>query len=465
MVRIVNLARLLLVLLVHVLLLTNTKFTLWPEMMVYPYLLNNGFLLYRDIINPYPPTLIYALSQLTKFFGYNPKALQVFTWLAVIIVDLSIYIVAKKLTKNNQKALLTTYVFVILSIPFGINGLWFDLIQTPFIIFSFYFFYDFNHMGNKKSLFFSILILTIAIFIKQHLVSIGLFYIVASAAKYKEKIVAFTKFIPVLLIPFFLIFIFQVIFFSAKGTVEEYLFWVFAFPFFKASQMPGYILLPTVKQLVIVASLGAFFASILISKSSRNQLLPLAFGMFLLVLAFPRFDYFHLIPALSILVLLTPQVRENFLKAKLPIKLLFFLPLIPMIIFTRHYLISNWNTEIRFFESRTVSVATFLQITGIASQPLYIQNGPDQLFPLAQALPPKPWADEFPWYLEIGSVQERIVTSLKEHNPQFIITKPYDQGETYELGVYRPQKIADFVDENYQNYFQISDTLWLKIHK
>ena len=48
--------------LLHVFLLTNTKLTLWPEMVVYPYLLNKDFILYKDIINPYQPVLSYFLA-------------------------------------------------------------------------------------------------------------------------------------------------------------------------------------------------------------------------------------------------------------------------------------------------------------------------------------------------------------------------------------------------------------------
>jgi hypothetical protein len=216
---------------------------------------------------------------------------------------------------------------------------------------------------------------------------------------------------------------------------------------------------------MVVLSLATFFTSLVVFKSTSKQFLPILFGIFLFTLAFPRFDYFHLVPALSILVLSAPQLVDVVLKAKPAFKLLPIIFLIPMLIFTRHYLMNNWNTEVRFFESQTVAISTFLQITGIASQQLYIQNGPDQILPITQALPIKPWADEFPWYLEINGIQEKVVASLEQQKPQFIIAKPYDAGGAYDLGVYRPEKIANYIDENYQNYFQISDILWLKIRK
>src|SRR3989344_1901426 len=78
------------ILLVHLLLLINTKFTLWPEMVVYPYLLNNGFILYRDIINPYPPLFTGFLTIFARIFGYSPLFYQILTWVVILLIDLLI---------------------------------------------------------------------------------------------------------------------------------------------------------------------------------------------------------------------------------------------------------------------------------------------------------------------------------------------------------------------------------------
>src|SRR3989344_3541681 len=132
-----------LILLVHLILLLNSRFTLWPEMIVYPYLLNNDFLLYRDIINPYPPFLTWFLAFFSKIFGYFPFPYQILTWVIILIIDLSIFLITKKLFKKTFYALLSTSFFIFFSIPFGVNGLWFDLVQTPFILLALYFFFFF----------------------------------------------------------------------------------------------------------------------------------------------------------------------------------------------------------------------------------------------------------------------------------------------------------------------------------
>src|SRR3989304_302697 len=122
-----------LLLLAHLLLLINTRFTLWPEMVIYPYLFNNHFSLYSDIITNYPPLFIYFLTFWTRVFGYQPINLQILTYLIITVFDLLIFVVANRLF-GKVAAYFSLSFFVILSLSFGINGLWFDLVVTPFIL-------------------------------------------------------------------------------------------------------------------------------------------------------------------------------------------------------------------------------------------------------------------------------------------------------------------------------------------
>lgn len=449
-----------LILALHILLLTNTKFTLWPEMVVYPYLINNGFNLYTDIINPYPPFFLGILTSFTRVFGYQPTAYQILTWSTVLITDLVVYLTSKKLFGRTQ-ALISTAFFIVLSIPFGANGLWFDLIQTPLIVMSAYFFYQFlKTPKNFKQLFFSIFFLTIAFFIKQQviwLISIYAYFIFLKKIKLKyAHIIA-------LAVPFLFLLLFQILAFSIKGTLMPYLYWTFYFPFIKASSMPGYVLLPTLRQITSVVSLLILFLPTLLSKET-NKLIP-AQAFALVLFAYPRFDYFHLIPALGILAIIFGQNLQAFFKTTFLAKTLCLLAIVLLFVQTSRYLINNWTKEIRFFESDIYRTADFLKRATTQDQKIYIQNGPDQLLPLSGRLPTKPWADEFPWYLETPSLQDKVVQGMVAQRPIFVISKPYDQGETFEIGTYRPTQIDSYIEENYQNFFQISATLWLKIKK
>src|SRR3990167_5483620 len=187
----------LILLLVHLLLLINTQFTLWPEMVVYPYLLNNNFLLYQDIINPYPPILTWFLAIFAKIFGYLPSPYQILTWVIILIIDFSIYIISQKIFKNKLFALSSVAFFAVLSIPFGVNGLWFDLVQTPFILWALYFFYKFLNAKAKNILkynfFISFLLVTIAFFIKQQVFWVVALLLALALSKYRFDVLKFLK--------------------------------------------------------------------------------------------------------------------------------------------------------------------------------------------------------------------------------------------------------------------------------
>src|SRR3990167_2155503 len=338
----------LVLLLAHLLFLINTQFAVWPEMVVYPYLLNNGFLLYRDIINPYPPSLTWFLAIFAKIFGYSPLAYQILTWIIILIIDLSIYIISQKVFKNRRFALSSVAFFAVLSIPFGVNCLWFDLVQTPLILWALYFFYQFLNSKTKSSLklnfLVSFLFLTIAFFIKQQVFWVVSLFLVFPLKKYKLRRLKSSRYSPLSLhkradtpkvgsmysllhiypsrlalwysaseyrfdvlkflknhyqasLPLGVLLIFHILYFFVQGTLANFAFWVFYFPAFLASKMPGYVLLPSAKQMLVVLALFVLFVPTMVRKS---QILFLATPAVLILFAYPRFDYFHLIPALAI---------------------------------------------------------------------------------------------------------------------------------------------------------------------
>jgi hypothetical protein len=450
--------------LVHLILLVNTKFTLWPEMVVYPYLINRGFLLYRDIINPYPPIFIAFLSIFAKAFGYLPPPYQILTWTVIIVIDLSIFVVVSKISKNYYHAFLALISFIVLSIPFGINGLWFDLIQTPFVIFSIYYFYNYSKSQKVSELTKSLCLVTLALFIKQQVLWLVIFYLAVLLVQSRNKHQRLINNVLLSFAFFCFLFFVHIVFFYKLGTLTDFLFWAVYQPLFKGSSLPGYVSLPTLKQsliLVLPLLISVTLTVILKGKKFIITLLALPLIMF----AYPRFDYFHLVPYLAaVAVSLGIHLKDirmlSIKQSLLPVGFLILLS-----VFTIHYFEANWHQPVRFFEQDILSAASFLNEVTPKNSVIYIQNGPDQLLPLSDRLPVKPWADEFPWYLEIGNMQQKVTTAITSQNPQFVINKPYENNGKYYLGSYRPGKIADYLNANYVNLIQINSTLWLKVKK
>lgn len=454
---------LLLIILTHLILLSNFQFTLWPEMIVYPYLINNGFSLYTDIINPYPPLIPLALSLFSKYFSYQHVPYQFLTWGFIIIIDLAIFFIAKKITGSSRLALISTSFFALFSLPFGVNGLWFDLLQTPFLLFSALFFYKFlKPAKDLKNLLLSSIFLCVAFFIKQQAIWLALAFIILIILKNYHDYRSLIKKVLIYLAPFISVFLLELVITSFFGANKPFIFWTILFPFFKTSSLPGYVLFPSLRQLLTLISLYAIFTPQFKLLKSKTSFFLLNASI-LILFAYPRFDYFHLIPALSFLSIAFGENLSLFLKSKTPVKIIAIISLTFLVLFSVRFLQRNYHKDIRFFEKDIIQASNFLKTNTNPQDLIYIQNGPDQILPLAGRLPPKPWADEFPWYLEINYQQEKIIENLNSQKPRYLVFKPYNQGDKYEVGVYRPQKIADFLDVSFVNLAPISNTLYFKV--
>jgi len=124
-------------LVLHLLILTHLQFTSWPEMFSYPYLLNNGFSLYKDIALPYQPLLMLILSVVYKIFGYNLLTLQIFAWMLILLSDILIFLISKKILGFKLSNLAPVLLMVLITPIASGNTLWFDLATIPFILLAF----------------------------------------------------------------------------------------------------------------------------------------------------------------------------------------------------------------------------------------------------------------------------------------------------------------------------------------
>ena len=430
-------------------------------MVVYPYLINNGFTLYKDIINPYPPFFSYSLSVFTRFFGYNPLVFQILTWATIVLIDLSVYFVTKKLFKKKIYAGTAVIFFTLVSTAFGINGLWFDLVQAPLIILSIYSFYLFLKTKKLLNLNYSLTSLTFAFFIKQQVIWLALVFVIIIFLRYKQrgfKILA-NSYKPIIF--FALILTFQLLIFWQKNILSDFLYWTFYFPFMVTSHASGYISLPTIKQLLIILTLFIVFIPTVLKDQNTGKFLIGTAGV-LLVFAFPRFDYFHLIPTLGILAIVFGKNIDNLKSQKPLLKFISIFALVAITVFSARLIVRNWQKETRFFENEIYQAAKVIDLTTDKNERVYIQNGPDQVLSIAQRLPPKPWADEFPWYLENTNLQTKVTEGIETGNVRLILFKPYNDGPDFGLGSYQPKKIVEFINQNYNNLSQISESLWLK---
>ena len=304
-------------LLFHLFLLFNLRFTAWPEMVSYPYLLNNGFKLYTDFVHPYPPVLTLFLAGLYKIFGYKLIVLKTFTWLLILSNDVLIFLIVKKLTKYNLGAILTLASYVLLQSFLEGNQLWFDLAIVPSLLFG-------TLLLIKKKYFWAGLGFALAALIKQ---TVGIYLVITFLYLIftKEKLKNVYSFAvgPIALGALLVLYL------ISANSFSDFLNWTLVYPFTYWTKFPGYVQMSLNKtQILILASL--LLPLILIASKAKKYTLMFLFFAASLVLVYPRFSFFHFQLALAFLAILygiilaeTKQVTYRFLLI-IPLVVVFF---------------------------------------------------------------------------------------------------------------------------------------------
>ncbi len=409
---------------VHWLLLVNLRFEAWPEMLVYPYLLNHGFKLYQDIINPYPPLFTYFLAVFSKIFAITVFNLKLLTWAIILLSDVLIYLIALK-RYGKTPALIALTFFIIFQPLLDGNGLWYDLALTPVLLLAF-------HLNSPW-------LLAGGFFIKQSVIWLFPLFI-----KQWRRIIL--SVLSLFLVSCFL--------FLVQGNLQHYLFWPWRFALTILPTMPGHK--DWGSPTLWLIGLLPFLPLIWIKKSP-----PFYWAILSFLFIFPRFGLFHLQPALAFAALTLATSLQGVKLKKYLLPATCYLLLASLIWFRQIKL--YWHQPTRFFEPEILKAAEQLKARTSASQPILFLNAPDQLMVLADRLPPKPWAITFPWYLELPGMQQRFIDAIKAQRPQAVLFSPYQNQGRFTPGSYRPAQLDDFVQSEFAQTTQISDSLYLKL--
>jgi len=449
-----NLRFLVPLLLLHLLILINLRFTAWPEMLVYPYLMSKGFDLYKDIAMPYQPIL--PLFQSVYFMiGYNLLALKILTWGTIIFCDLLVFLISRKILGEKSISLLPLGAYIILQPLMGGNGLWFDLGLTPFVLLAVYSYLTIENY--RKKIFFLALFLSIASLIKQQTaISFTLITFYISFKLWKiHKLNSLVWYFLGGIIPILIVITYIVL----SGAWSDYLFWTFSIPFFWYPQYPSYFNSPSKIDLI---RLLLIFSPILVLLTDVKKIKQIWWIILiflpLFLTAFTRFDYLRLQQSLAVYVIILAIIIRDYRK---------YLPLVLIVIFIGIIsLLSNStddNRQARFYGKQDLELAH--QIKNLAgSKAVYLLNLPSAIYPMANLLPPKPWVDNYVWYFESAKVQEKFVSGLSRNPPKYIFRKKPDSGRWDTLGVYEPQKVLIYLKEHYHQEGLIGDNIetWVK---
>lgn len=403
---------------VHLVAIIVGGYFLSPEFTVYPFLASRGFLPYTNIIDQHFPALLFGPISLPFFLTANPYPLLILFLLVTAATDLFFYLALIRRQVVAPQAWLLLW--ITFSYWFSGNTLWLETFVGLFLAIVFF------TSTNRKSLvnFASGFLFGLIFLIKPTFVfslillffalqfSVGLFFIAGLASPLLITGLYFFKFD---LLPAFL-----------------YLTFDFNRRFYVVLAAKA----PTVRLLV---ETSLFFGGALVLFLRRQKFLFTALVISAFVLAYPRFGYIHLAPALLLSLFFLAQTTTIRPALLVGAVLLFVFALAKN--YRHHY--GNF-----YLDSETIKLASYLKTKPETS--LYILGGNDLLYPLTNRIPPGfTYLPSLPWYWQDDVLSQKVVTALTDSPTTQVLVKSnalLDGANIQASG----GLIGEFIKENYR---------------
>lgn len=409
---------------VHLWLLTRLRYEMWPEMLLIPYLLHNGFRLYSDMVYHYNPGLAWIGQAWVGVFGVAPEAIKILTWTFILINDCLIWVIASR-RWGNTAGIVALLSMVLLQPLFDGNELWYELAMTPWLLLAFWtqqpFFIALSFLVKQSTFwFFPVLF--------QKWKQTGLFIVIA--------------FLTLSLV------------FWRQGSLREFWFWPYRFIFTIFPSSLGYKDLATWRHWVLPLGMttlvvGQKFFRERSLKFLRDPRDPALWALLGLPLLFPRFGLFHFQVSVAFLSLAIGQnltkeadASESFILRYVPP---FGLLLIAAAFWYRMVTL-QWGTIDRFLEPGVYQAAARVAFETSSEKPVFLLNGPEQIYVLAKRLPPKPWLTQFSWFLDVPGFQEQLVTAYRKQGLSQVFITPYQYEGEYVQGSYQPKLLREYIE-------------------
>lgn len=441
----------------HFFLLSKLIFTAWPEMLSYPYLLVNGFTLYKDLIAPYTPGLIIVEALFFKLFGFTPEMLKVLAWIFIGLGDLLMFLILRNITRDKILAGIFLGIFILWQSFFDGNMLWFDSASLLPLLAALLFIQQWLKSGSRKDFFLIGLFLALAFMVKQ----IALIYFPAFLLIYffnkkkiiKVELIVFALGGLIVGLPFLL-------HLALRGTLVDFWLWCFYYPAAFWSQFPGYIDINIVGSRLKVSSLlflplVGVFASYKRLFTNKHFIFAFTFFITSLIAVYPRFSYFHLQPPIAFLIILFSLIYMS-IPEKMKKFYLILLITVTLLLVTGIYKLQK-GQDIRFYGEEEKKLASEINKRVNKNDRVWLLGPTSMEYVLAKHLPSKPWIDNFGWYLEIPGVQEQVIAGLEKDQVKFIFWQQPQAENWYDLGTYQPKKIVEFIKSSYQKIDRVDN--------
>ncbi len=429
--------------------LSKLIFFPYPELFIYPYLTKLGLVPYKEIFDQHFPGIMFFPVNLASLGIDTPAEMRFVQYFLVIITQILIFFVSKKLFRSGKKAIFVNLVYLIWQPFFEGYVLWIDSFSTPLILASFYFLLDKFDKKNGLSLFLSGFLIGIALLFKQVTIPIILFSIIYVWRYFKTNR-SLEKYTLGLAIPglYLIYFVFK------NNILNEFIYWTFTFNVTTFSEMGRKY--PTFIELL---KTSFFFGIPLLSiiyfylhkKLKEKLLLVCLYLLGSLFFAYARFDYVHLQPALPYASILCIYIFTEIPKKK-GIALTFIFLLFSSFFTIRQYtrLVGN---EVLFYGSEERVIVDKVSQYSKKGDSIFAFATFPGIYQLTNTIPSgHVFVFQFPWFMV--KAEDSILNGIKLDPPKVVIRDK--NSEVSDLNLI---KYMEKIDEHINKYYKTIDTV------
>lgn len=403
------------IILAHILLLSQLQYIAWPENFLWPYFNFSGLTFYKDIFYIYPPFYVILLSGWFKIVGLSLLNLQVISYAVIGLTDWLLYVAAKK-------KLWPLLIYIPLQIFFEGNGLWPDQLLAPIFLAGWLLF-------TSKKYFYLGIVLGLAMLTKQ----------TAAYFALGLALISFKNWGRMLSGALCVLALFTVYFIFSNNFTN---FWqqtvVYIFSHHIGNSLQT--LWPNRQQIIAVGLI--YIPAVFLGIKSKRR--PEILLMLLASLGiFTRFEYFHLQPALPFAVILLSSGTIS-----VPFLLIF------LFLFGK-FLIRSYHLPPRFYTpDLLVNAATINQFIPPGSKTLII-NSWDHYYYLTGTLPiGNFFFSSTPWNWSYNNLQEKEVATLEKEQPKYVV-----YGDCFRIDniCHQPKIIGSYIKNRYEEVLKLPD--------
>lgn len=430
--------------LVHLLFLFNLSFTAWPEMLAWPYFILKGWFPYKDFAMVHTPLLVLDLALFNKIFGIGATQLKIFGWVLILLTDLTLFYVVKKLW-SAKTALYSLLFFVPLQLLYDGNGIWFDYALSIWGLLALYLLLSKRYLAAGA-------VWALAFFTKQtavwFLFPISFVMLGGGFGARAKKFILGAFY--TLGIGVFVLWIF--------GILPDFIFWAIRFGIGILPQVTGQISSPTAIE--ALRALLPFSILVFALFIDWKKYLPFAmWAGFGILGAIPRWELFHFQPGLPFLAITIAIffLQSESLKSLTRFALALYIA--GVLLMVTRSINRTWGEPDRFLEPSVLRTADYIKANTKESDRIFVLNSWDNLYALSDRLPAtRPWFPQLPWYFAIDGVEDVATNDLKTESPSLVVMQPYPPSG---LSSFKPVKVTDYIFKFYQPSFVIDNSFYI----